>query len=163
MGFVEKYGLSHFWKINNLKSTKVNNYAIPKSAELTAIWSQEPRQMENFRQWQFATSSTHVFCGLSDTIRKYVVVILCCNCIGFSLFISMFVKRTKGWVKKKPDKLLMLFWLDFWYHKKSFYTSKKTIFIAFKIDIRISYSSKNIEMTYGTVKLCFFKKCKFYN
>ena len=38
-----------------------------------------------------------------------------------------------------------------------------TIFIAFKIDISISYSSKDIEMALGKVKNHIFKKYKFCN
>ena len=37
------------------------------------------------------------------------------------------------------------------------------IFIAFKIDITISYSSKDIEMALGKVKNLIFKKYKFCN
>ena len=48
--------------------------------------------------------------------------------------------------QKKPDKLFMEFCLGFWYYKKDSYTTKMAIFIAFKIDIKISYSSKDIEM-----------------
>ena len=47
---------------------------------------------------------------------------------------------------KKRIKIFFLFCLGFLYYKKAFYTTKMAIFIAFKIDIKISYSSKDIEM-----------------
>ena len=37
------------------------------------------------------------------------------------------------------------------------------IFIAFKIDNKISYSLKDIEMAQGNMKINFFKKYKFCN
>ena len=64
--------------------------------------------------------------------------------------------------KKKYQNLFAIL-PRFLYYKITFYTTKMAIFIAFKIDIKSSYSSKDIEMKLGTIKVCFFKKCKFYN
>ena len=72
--------------------------------------------------------------------------------------LSIFEIRTYA---KKSIKIFLLFCLGFLYYKKAFYTTKMDIFIAFRISIKISHSSKDKKMAQGNMKISFFKKYRF--